>query len=146
MVAELTVARSGDGGWEAWWQRLQCFFFRVKTSTPKSSPSLFFYFYSRFSPLYPCVSPLFLYFFSFSPLFSFLSFRSPSAASLSSLFVSSLLFSFSVQTPLLFCLPSSALFPCIDRKNRGGEAEAATVQPPQKQPKGHVPSVFSTPW
>jgi hypothetical protein len=99
VVAELTVARSGDGGWEAWWQRLQCFFFRVKTSTPKSSPSLFFYFYSRFSPLYPCVSPLFLYFFSFSPLFSFLSFRSPSAASLSSLFVSSLLFSFSLQTP-----------------------------------------------
>jgi len=60
-------------------------------------------------------------FFSFSPLFSFLSFRSPLAASLSSLFVFSLLFSFGLQTPLLFCLPSSALFPCIYRKKHGRE-------------------------
>jgi len=107
--------------------------------------SFFLFLLSVLSSLSLCVSSLlslFLYFFSFSPLFSFLSFRSPSAASLSSLFVSSLLFSFSLQTPLLFCLPSSALFPCIYRKNRGERGRGGPCAASPKTARGARPLCF----
>jgi len=68
------LARSVGGGWEARWQWLQCFFFfRVKTSAPASSPSLFFLFLlSVLSSLSLCFSSLlslFLCFFLFLPYF-----------------------------------------------------------------------------
>jgi len=138
------LARGGD--WEARWQWLQCFFFfRVKTSAPASSPSLFFLFLlSVLSSLSLCFSsllsiPLFFY---FSPLFSFLSFRSPSPASLSSLFVFSLFFSFGLQTPLLFCLPSSTLFPCIYRKNKGERGRGGHYAAAPKTTRGARPLCF----
>jgi len=139
------LARGDD--WEARWQWLQCFFFfRVKTSAPASSPSLFFMFLlSVLSSLSLCFSSLlslFLCFFIFLPCFPSFPFGllhlPPSPLCFFFLFF----FSFGLQTPLLFCLPSSTLFPCIYRKNKGERGRGGHYAAAPKTTRGARPLCF----
>jgi len=79
-----------------------------------------------------------LFFFSFSSLGSLLSIPILLLSSFS-LFLFPFFFSFPFFGPY-FC----SLFPCTGKTGER-EVGAATVQPPQKQPEGHVPFFFHRP-
>jgi len=109
-----------------------CFLFFFPSVLLLSLSCFLFFFLSRFSPLYPYYASLL--FLSISLCF-FISFFLLVFRSLHCLFLFSLSFPFFGP---FFALSS----PVFIGKTREREVGAATMQPPQKQPEGHVPSFF----